>query len=104
MPTCLPAVVQPRPISQWRAPWPANRPPAPTARDLWCFWQWLRRSRLGTAGCQATAHRAVPARPAAARVRPATISRRLSTLTELFKYAVIDEHVQANPTAAVTRP
>ena len=35
---------------------------------------------------------------------PATISRRLSTVAGLFKYAVIDELVAANPTAAVTRP
>ena len=35
---------------------------------------------------------------------PATISGRLSTLARLFKYAVIDEHLAANPTAAVTRP
>ena len=34
----------------------------------------------------------------------ATISRRLSTLAGLFKYAVIDELGPTNPTLAVTRP
>lgn len=35
---------------------------------------------------------------------PATISRRLSTVAGLFKYAVIDELVATNPTMAVSRP
>jgi site-specific recombinase XerD len=34
----------------------------------------------------------------------ATISRRLSTVAGLFKYAVIDEVVASNPTLAVSRP
>jgi site-specific recombinase XerD len=33
----------------------------------------------------------------------ATISRRLSTLAGLFKYAFIDDLVPANPSLAVTR-
>ncbi len=36
--------------------------------------------------------------------RAATISRRLSTVAGLFRYAVIDELVPSNPTLAVSRP
>lgn len=35
---------------------------------------------------------------------PATVSRRLSTVAGLFKYAVIDELVATSPTAPLTRP
>jgi integrase/recombinase XerD len=38
-----------------------------------------------------------------AATRRPTVSRRLSTVAGLFKYAVIDELVTANPTMAVTR-
>ncbi len=35
---------------------------------------------------------------------PATIGRRFNTVAGLFRYAVIDGHVPADPTVAVTRP
>jgi integrase/recombinase XerD len=35
---------------------------------------------------------------------PAMVSRRLSTVAGMFKYAIIDELVGSNPTLAVTRP
>jgi site-specific recombinase XerD len=82
------------------------REPTATAyrRDLRCFWQWCADRDLAPLAAKRP-HIELYLRDLERRgYAPATISRRLSTLAGLFKYAVIDEHVTVNPTAAVTRP
>jgi integrase/recombinase XerD len=73
-------------------------------RDLRCFWQWCADRDLTPLAAKRP-HIELYLRDLELRgYAPATISRRLSTLAGLFKYAVIDEFLSANPTAAVTRP
>jgi site-specific recombinase XerD len=73
-------------------------------RDLRRFWQWCTDRDLAPLAAK-WPHIELSLRDLERRgYAPATINRRLSTLAGLFKYAVIDEHVPTNPTAAVTRP
>ncbi len=73
-------------------------------RDLHCFWQWCADRELVPLQARRP-HIELYLRHLEARgYAPATISRRLSTLAGLFRYAVLDELVTANPTLTVTRP
>ena len=73
-------------------------------RDLRCFWQWCADRDLSPLAAKRP-HFELYLRDLERRgYATATISRRLSTLAGLFKYAVIDELVPTNPTLAVTRP
>jgi len=73
-------------------------------RDLLCFWQWCADHQLPPLAVRRP-HLELYLRDLETRgYAPATISRRLSTVAGLFKYAVIDELVATNPTMAVTRP
>jgi len=73
-------------------------------RDLRCFWQWCADHQLQPLAVRRP-HLELYLRDLEARgYAPATVSRRLSTVAGLFKYAVIDELVATNPTMAVTRP
>lgn len=73
-------------------------------RDLLCFWQWCADHQLPPLAVRRP-HLELYLRDLQARGNaPATVSRRLSTVAGLFKYAVIDELVATNPTMAVTRP
>lgn len=95
------------------ASWPAiaSRPPARTEpttsayrQDLRCFWQWCADHQLVPLAAKRP-HLELYLRDLEQRgYAPATVSRRLSTVAGLFKYAVIDELVASNPTLAVTRP
>ena len=73
-------------------------------RDLRCFWQWCADRDLAPLAAKRPHielyHRDLERRGYA----PATISRRLSSLAGMFKYAVIDELVPTNPALAVTLP
>ena len=72
--------------------------------DLRCFWQWCLDRGLVPLGVK-RGHLELYLRDLEQRgYAPATISRRLSTVAGLFKYAVLDELVANNPTPAVTRP
>jgi integrase/recombinase XerD len=106
MPTYLPAVVH-DPSDLAVAGFLARyREPTVSAyrRDLRCFWQWCADRDLAPLAAKRP-HFELYLRDLERRgYAPATISRRLSTVAGLFKYAVIDELVAANPTAAVTRP
>jgi integrase/recombinase XerD len=82
-------------ITGWR-----YREPTASAyrRDLRCFWQWCADRGLAPLAAKRP-HIELYLRDLERRgYAPATISRRLPTLAGLFKYAVIDEHVPANPT------
>jgi integrase/recombinase XerD len=73
-------------------------------RDLRCFWLWCADRDLSPLAAKRP-HIELYLRDREQRgYAPATISRRLSTVAGLFKYAVIDEHLPTNPTLAVTRP
>jgi site-specific recombinase XerD len=73
-------------------------------RDLRCFWQWCADHQVEPLAVRRP-HLELYLRELEQRGHaPATVSRRLSPVAGLFKYAVIDELVEANPTAAVTRP
>ncbi len=73
-------------------------------RDLRCFWQWCADHQLHPLAARRP-HLELYLRDLEARgYAPATVSRRLSTVAGLFKYAVIDELITTNPTTAVTRP
>ena len=72
--------------------------------DLRCFWQWCAEQNLEPLAAR-RAHielyiRALERKGYAA----ATVRRRLSTVSGLFKYAVIDELITRDPTLAVERP
>jgi len=67
-------------------------------RDLRCFWQWCAEHQLEPLTVRRP-HLELYLRELEQRgYAPATVSRRLSTVAGLFKYAVIDELVTANPT------
>ena len=106
MPTYLPAVAH-DPSDLAVAGFLARyREPTVSAyrRDLRCFWQWCADRDLAPLAAKRP-HFELYLRDLERRgYAPATISRRLSTVAGLFKYAVIDELVAANPAAAVTRP
>lgn len=73
-------------------------------RDLRCFWAWCAEHDLLPLQARRP-HLELYLRDLERRgYAAATISRRLSTVAGLFKYAVIDEVVASNPTLAVTRP
>lgn len=73
-------------------------------RDLRCCWQWCADRDLSPLAAKRP-HFELYLRDLERRgYATATISRRLSTLAGLFKYAVIDELVPTNLTLAVTRP
>ncbi len=73
-------------------------------RDLHSFWQWCADRDLAPLQARRP-HIELYLRHLEARgYAPATISRRLSTLAGLFRYAVLDELLTANPTLTVTRP
>ncbi|MGI8683156.1 MAG: tyrosine-type recombinase/integrase [Mycobacteriales bacterium] len=73
-------------------------------RDLLCFWQWCADHQLLPLAVRRP-HLELYLRDLEARgYAPATVSRRLSTVAGLFRYAVIDELVATDPTRAVTRP
>lgn len=73
-------------------------------RDLRCFWAWCAEHDLVPLQARRP-HLELYLRDLERRgYAAATISRRLSTVAGLFKYAVIDEVVASNPTLAVTRP
>jgi integrase/recombinase XerD len=82
------------------------REPALSAyrRDLRCFWQWCADHQLDPLAVRRPHLELYPPELEQRGYAPATVSRRLSTVAGLFKYAVIDELVTANPTVAVTRP
>jgi len=85
---------------------PRYREPTTSAyrRDLRCFWQWCADHQLAPLAAKRP-HLELYLRDLEQReYAPATVSRRLSTVAGLFKYAVIDELVASNPTLAVTRP
>ena len=72
--------------------------------DLRCYWAWCAEHDLQPLQAQ-RAHLELYLRDLHAKgYAPATISRRLSTVAGLFRYAVIDEVVAKNPALAVTRP
>ena len=73
-------------------------------RDLRCFWQWCADRDLSPLTVKRP-HIELYLRDLEPRgYAAATISRRLSAIAGLFKYAVIDDLVPTNPTLAVTRP
>jgi len=73
-------------------------------RDLRCFWQWCADHQVEPLAVRRP-HLELYLRELEQRgCAPATVSRRLSTVAGLFKYAVIDELVATNPSLAVTRP
>ncbi len=73
-------------------------------QDLRCFWQWCADHQLAPLAAKRP-HLELYLRHLEQRGHaPATISRRLSTVAGLFRYALIDELVASNPTLAVTRP
>lgn len=72
--------------------------------DLRCFWQWCAEHEIEPLAAR-RAHielyiRALERKGYAA----ATVRRRVSTVSGLFKYAVIDELITRDPTLAVERP
>lgn len=72
--------------------------------DLRCFWQWCADQQIEPLSAR-RAHielylRALERKGYAA----ATIRRRLSTISGLFTFAVIDELIERNPTVSVQRP
>lgn len=72
--------------------------------DLRCYWAWCAQHDLQPLHAQ-RAHLELYLRGLRGKgYAPATISRRLSTVAGLFRYAVIDEVVAKNPTLAVSRP
>jgi site-specific recombinase XerD len=74
------------------------------SRDLLCFWQRCADHQLPPLAVRRP-HLELYLRDLEARgYAPATVSRRLSTVAGMFRYAVIDELVTADPTMAVTRP
>lgn len=82
------------------------RKPTVTAyqQDLRCFWTWCVKHDVQPLAAR-RAHielyiRALERKGYAA----ATVRRRVSTVSGLFKYAVIDELIAADPTLAVERP
>ena len=72
--------------------------------DLRCFWQWCLDRGLVPLGVKRGDLEFYLRDLEQRGYAPATISRRLSTVAGLFKYAVLDELVASNPTLAVTRP
>ncbi len=73
-------------------------------QDLRCFWQWCADHQLAPLAATRP-HLELYLRHLEQRgYAAATISRRLSTVAGLFRYAVIDELVASNPTPAVARP
>jgi integrase/recombinase XerD len=73
-------------------------------RDLRSFWNWCAEHDLRPLEARRPHIELYLRDQERAGYAPATISRRLSTLSGLFRYAVIDELVPVNPTLAVTRP
>lgn len=72
--------------------------------DLRCYWAWCDQHDLQPLHAQ-RAHLELYLRDLHDKgYAPATISRRLSTVAGLFRYAVIDEVVVKNPSLAVSRP
>ena len=72
--------------------------------DLRCFWTWCAEHDLEPLQARRS-HLELYLRDLQDRgYAAATISRRLSTVAGLFRYAVIDELVPSNPTLAVSRP
>lgn len=72
--------------------------------DLRCFWTWCAEQDLEPLQARRS-HLELYLHDLQDRgYAAATISRRLSTVAGLFRYAVIDELVPSNPTLAVSRP
>ena len=72
--------------------------------DLRCYWAWCDQHELQPLQA-GRGHLELYLRDLQAKgYAAATISRRLSTVAGLFRYAVLDELVSKNPTLAVTRP
>jgi len=72
--------------------------------DLRCYWGWCADHDLQPLSAR-RAHIELYLRHLEAKgYAPATIGRRMSTVAGLFKYAVLDELVSANPTLAIARP
>jgi site-specific recombinase XerD len=73
-------------------------------QDLRCFWQWCADHQLAPLTAKRP-HLELYLRDLEQRgSAPATVSRRLSTVAGLFKYAVVDGLVANSATFAVTRP
>ncbi len=82
------------------------REPTVTAyrADLRCFWVWCAEHDIQPLVAR-RAHIELYIRALERKgYAPATIRRRVSTVSGLFKYAVIDELIAADPTLAVERP
>ncbi len=72
--------------------------------DLRCFWAWCAQHDLQPLQAR-RAHLELYLRDLQDKgYAAATISRRLSTVAGLFRYAVIDQLITSNPTLAVSRP
>ena len=73
-------------------------------QDLACFWAWCLEHDLAPLSVRRP-HVELYLRELEQRgLAPATVSRRLSTVAGLFKYAVLDGLVPENPTLTVRRP